>query len=205
MSRPDLSSVIASRVCHDLVSPIGAIVNGVDLIREIGGGDVADELTMISQSAERASSLLQFYRIAFGAVDPQAAAIARSTLSDMATRLIATQRVVLDWAGLDGTPLSRAEGRLLYQMLLCAKLIVGMRGVVQISMGDGQAIPIVVRVESGDGAPVNADLVKHYDLDHAADIPPRLIEFPLAAMSAQDLGLVLDVQTAGTQLTMTAH
>ena len=63
----DLTSILVSRICHDLVSPVGAIVNGVDLVREIGGGDIEAELAMISQSSNRASALLQFYRIAFGA------------------------------------------------------------------------------------------------------------------------------------------
>ena len=102
MTRPDLSATIASRICHDLVSPIGAIVNGVDLIREIGGSDVSDELAMISQSADRASSLLQFYRIAFGAAEAQATPIARSTLFDLANRLVSTPRVVLEWPDIDG-------------------------------------------------------------------------------------------------------
>lgn len=204
MTRPDLTASIASRICHDLVSPIGAIVNGVDLIREIGGGNVDDELGMISQSAERASGLLQFYRIAFGAADPDAAAIARTTLSDLADRLIATQRVILDWAHLDGPPLSRAEARLLYQMMLCAKLIVAMRGVVQISLAPSQTVPITIKIATGDGAQISADLVKNFHLADGADVPPRLIEFPLSVLSAKEIGLDLDVQTYGSELTMTA-
>ncbi|MEM7056910.1 MAG: histidine phosphotransferase family protein [Pseudomonadota bacterium] len=205
MTSVDLSATIASRICHDLVSPIGAIVNGVDLIREIGGGDVQDELGMISQSADRASSLLQFYRIAFGASDPEATAIARSTLYDMASRLITTPRVVVEWSDLDGPALTRSEARLLFQMLLCAKLAVAMRGVVLIETGTDQTAPITVTVETGEGAPINNDLTRHYDLALAAEVPARMVEFPLTALSAQEMGLTLDVQAEGPRLTMTVR
>lgn len=205
MTRPDLSATIASRICHDLVSPIGAIVNGVDLIREIGGNDVDAELGMISQSADRASSLLQYYRIAFGAADPQATAIARSTLFDLSSRLITTPRVVMEWPNVDGPAFSRAEAKLLFQMLLSAKLIVAMRGVVQIGSGRDQTGPLTVKVQTGEGAPINQELVQHYDLSQAATVPPRLVEFPLAGLSAQELGMRLDVHSDGPTLTMSVR
>lgn len=202
MTRPDLSATIASRICHDLVSPIGAIVNGVDLIREIGGGDVVDELGMISQSADRASSLLQFYRIAFGAADPDATPIARSTLFDLSGRLITTPRVVMEWPSVNGPAFSRAEAKLLFQMLLCAKMIVAMRGVVQVDSGSDQTGPLSVTIQTGEGAPINKELIEHFDLSRAQDVPARLVEFPLAGLSAQNLGMRLDVQANGAMLTL---
>lgn len=205
MTRPDLSATIASRICHDLVSPIGAIVNGVDLIREIGGADVSDELGMISQSADRASSLLQYYRIAFGAADPQATAIARSTLFDLSSRLIKTPRVMMEWPNMGGPEFSRAEAKLLFQMLLCAKMIVAMRGVIQINSGDAETCPLSVIIQTGEGAPINQDLTQHFDLSIAADVPARLVEFPLASLSAHDLGKRLDVEYQGSKLIMAIH
>lgn len=203
---PGISAIISSRICHDLVSPIGAIVNGVDLIREIGGGNVDDELGMISQSAERASSILQFYRVAFGAAEADAAAIARSTLHDQATRLIATQRIVLDWPGLQGAPLQRAEARLLYQMLLCAKSIVAMRGVIRVHLGVNETLPLTIRIDGSDGAPVNADLVRNFKVDPETEhVPPGLIEFPLAWQSARALGLDLRSEQQGGTLLLIAE
>ena len=200
-----LVAVISSRICHDLISPIGAIVNGVDLIREIGVGDVSDELGMISQSADRASSLLQFYRVAFGNADPEATPIARATLYDQANRLIATQRVVLDWPGLQGPAIGRAEARLLYQMLLCSKLIVAMRGVIQVSLGTDLTTPIEIELKGSDGGPMNSDLVRYFDSDPSEEIPPRLVEFPLARLSAKALGLDFLVQNRGTDLVLVAR
>ncbi|RUV56051.1 histidine phosphotransferase, partial [Mesorhizobium sp. M5C.F.Ca.IN.020.29.1.1] len=65
VSAPDLAALLCSRVCHDIISPVGAINNGLELLDE-GGAD-EDAMKLIRQSARNASARLQFARIAFGA------------------------------------------------------------------------------------------------------------------------------------------
>ena len=62
---PELAALLCSRVCHDIISPVGAINNGLELLDE-GGAD-ADAMNLIRVSARNASSRLQFARLAFGA------------------------------------------------------------------------------------------------------------------------------------------
>ncbi|TIX12021.1 MAG: histidine phosphotransferase [Mesorhizobium sp.] len=64
LSAPDLAALLCSRVCHDIISPVGAINNGLELLDE-GGAD-EDAMKLIRQSAKNASARLQFARIAFG-------------------------------------------------------------------------------------------------------------------------------------------
>src|ERR1700726_2917204 len=64
----DLAALLCSRVCHDLISPVGAIVNGLEVMDE----DKDEEtkvfaLDLIKKSANQASAKLQFCRLAFGA------------------------------------------------------------------------------------------------------------------------------------------
>src|SRR5204863_9584150 len=72
----DLAALLCSRVCHDLISPVGAVVNGIEVME-----DDADEQTktfaleLIRKSAATASARLQFCRIAFGAAGSAGAAI----------------------------------------------------------------------------------------------------------------------------------
>lgn len=64
----DLATLIGSRICHDLISPIGAIGNGVELLAMTGSaGDVSPELDLISQSVENANARIRYFRISFGA------------------------------------------------------------------------------------------------------------------------------------------
>jgi histidine phosphotransferase ChpT len=65
LAAPDLAALLCSRVCHDVISPVGAINNGLELIDE-GGAD-ADAMDLIRTSALNASVRLKFARLAFGA------------------------------------------------------------------------------------------------------------------------------------------
>ncbi|MEA3533747.1 histidine phosphotransferase ChpT [Rhizobium sp. CC-YZS058] len=65
LTGPDLAALLCSRVCHDIISPVGAINNGLELLDE-GGAD-ADAMDLIRTSALNASVRLKFARLAFGA------------------------------------------------------------------------------------------------------------------------------------------
>ena len=61
----DFSALVGSRICHDLISPIGAISNGVELLAMTDGASSA-EMSLISESVENANARIRFFRIAFG-------------------------------------------------------------------------------------------------------------------------------------------
>jgi histidine phosphotransferase ChpT len=65
-TRPDIAALIGSRICHDLISPIGAINNGLELL-EMAGSTKGPELGLISDSVNNASARIRFFRLAFGA------------------------------------------------------------------------------------------------------------------------------------------
>lgn len=66
--RTQLATLIGSRICHDLISPIGAIGNGVELLGLTGStDDNSPELDLISQSVENANAKIRYFRISFGA------------------------------------------------------------------------------------------------------------------------------------------
>lgn len=191
-SGADLSSTLTSRICHDLVSPIGAIVNGIDLVRELGGAGVDAELAMISQSSDRASALLKYYRVAFGAASDDSA-IARGTLRDQAVSFLGSGRIAVKWPGDDGPALSRPAARLLYLLLMCARGLAGMRGVLSVSLPPDVEMPMDVRVE-GEFSPDAPEMLAH--LSGSAGevaITPRLVEFALARIRATEVGATPDI------------
>lgn len=59
--------LLASRICHDLISPVGAVNNGVEFLEEMGADSLDESLELISYSAEQASAKLQAFRLAYGA------------------------------------------------------------------------------------------------------------------------------------------
>ena len=76
ISALDLAALLCSRVCHDLISPVGAIVNGIEVMEEDKGEETkAFALDLIKKSALQASAKLQFCRLAFGAAGSAGAQI----------------------------------------------------------------------------------------------------------------------------------
>lgn len=58
--------LLSSKLCHDLVSPVSAINNGVELIEDIGGSVVDEAMKLIGESAGHASRRLRLFRMAYG-------------------------------------------------------------------------------------------------------------------------------------------
>ena len=72
----DLAALLCSRVCHDLISPVGAIVNGLEVMEEDKDEETKTfALDLIKKSAITASAKLQFCRLAFGAAGSAGAQI----------------------------------------------------------------------------------------------------------------------------------
>jgi histidine phosphotransferase ChpT len=94
----DLAALLCSRVCHDVISPVGAINNGLELLDE--GGSDADALDLIRTSALNASVRLKLARLAFGASGSVGASIdtgeAEKALREYAT---AEKKTEINWSG----------------------------------------------------------------------------------------------------------
>lgn len=59
--------LLASRICHDLISPVGAVNNGVEFLQDADPADMKDGLDLIAYSAAQASAKLQAFRLCYGA------------------------------------------------------------------------------------------------------------------------------------------
>lgn len=61
------SELLVSKICHDLVSPIGAVNNGIEFMADMGGEGMEDGIGLIAHSARQASVKLQLFRMCYGA------------------------------------------------------------------------------------------------------------------------------------------
>lgn len=148
----ELASIVCARLCHDLGSPVGAIVNGVDLLREVGTEAGADEIGMLERSARRVMALLHFHRLAFGMVrDPQAT-LGRDELRARAEAVLDDARVTLDWSGAEGPPLPAAAARLGALMLLAGRGMLGMGGTLRVMLPADGGLPLAVMAEGARAA-----------------------------------------------------
>jgi len=59
--------LLASRICHDIISPVGAINNGIELMQELGPDGLEDGLELVGYSANQSAAKLSAFRLAYGA------------------------------------------------------------------------------------------------------------------------------------------
>ncbi len=98
MNDLDFAALLVSRVCHDLVSPVGAVVNGLEVLEDETDTVMrADALRLVAASAEQAAARLQFARIAFGAAGSAGAELDLAEVGRIMIGLLKGGKVELDW------------------------------------------------------------------------------------------------------------
>ena len=96
----DLAALLCSRVCHDVISPVGAIVNGLEVLEDESDASMRDfALDLIQKSARQASARLQFARLAFGAAGSAGASIDLGDAEQVAKGMFTDDKVTLAWQG----------------------------------------------------------------------------------------------------------
>jgi len=142
----DLAALVCSRVCHDVISPVGAIVNGLEVL-----ADEKDEkmrevaLDLIRKSAVQASARLQFARIAFGAAGSAGAQIDLGDAADVAKNCLEDERLKLSW-NLPRLLLPKNRVKLLLNLLMIAVAAIPRGGTLTVSaVGEGESMGFELR------------------------------------------------------------
>ncbi|WP_431299017.1 histidine phosphotransferase family protein [Tabrizicola sp. BL-A-41-H6] len=130
--KPDFAAMIGSRICHDLISPIGAIGNGVELMQMDNEGS-SPELALIAESVANANARIRFFRVAYGVASSDQR-IAKTEVISILTDITRGTRLIYAW----NTPadLSRREVRLAFLMLQCLETAMAYGGRVQVDRDD---------------------------------------------------------------------
>ena len=128
----DLAALLCSRVCHDLISPTGAIVNGIEVLEEDSDAETKTfALDLIKKSARTASARLQFCRIAFGAAGSAGAQIDLGDAENMARGFIEDDKFKIA-RNLPRALLPKNRAKLLLNMLIVAIQTIPRGGVLTV-------------------------------------------------------------------------
>ena len=149
MNAIDLASLLCSRLCHDLLSPVGALNNGLELMADEQDPEMRERcLELLNESARASANKLKFFRLAFGAAggfgDQIDTREARAALDGL---FGADKRVELGWI-VEDDELSKGAVKLLLNLALIAgdALVRGGRLDIGAERANG-ALEIVIRAE----------------------------------------------------------
>ena len=184
-----LSALIASRICHDLISPIGAVNNGLELLAMTSSAG-GDEIGLIRTSAASASDSLRFMRIAFGAAS-KTEMMGAKEVGSIASAHIQTQRLTVEWRA-DQHDLSRATAKLVLLMALTTASAAPLGGVLSIQSADQGGFPYETAVT---GQKIAFSQQAAQALKGVADLTqlePRYAAFALLAVLARTEGYAVD-------------
>ena len=131
--KPDLLALLGSRICHDLISPIGAISNGVELLM-MDGAAMGPEIALISESVANANARIRFFRVAFGASGTDQR-IGRPEVMSILSDLTRGGRLTIDWRGPADLP--RCEVKLAFLLIQCLESALAFGGRITVDRVEG--------------------------------------------------------------------
>jgi len=201
----DLAALLCSRVCHDLISPVGAIVNGLEVLEEEKDEETKTfALDLIKRSAGTASAKLQFCRIAFGAAGSAGAQIDSGDAEKVARGFLEDEKTKLDWH-LPRLLLPKNRVKLLLNMLLIAAQGIPRGGRLAIDpVGEGEAMGFKVSATGTNAkVPPNAALISGEPVEEALDAH-RIQPF-YAGLLAKACGLTASAAMEGEAAVITAR
>ena len=197
----DLAALLCSRVCHDLISPIGAIVNGLEVLDE--GKDEETKtfaMDLIKKSSRVASAKLQFCRLAFGAAGSAGAQIDLGDAEKVARGLIEDGKTTIVW-NLPRELVGKNRAKLLLNMLLVAMGAIPRGGTLTVEAA-GSGFRIAASGLNARVPPAAAELLGG---SPAHTVDAHAIQPLYTGILARDCGLNVSAAVEGEAVVLTAH
>jgi len=196
----DLAALLCSRLCHDLISPVGAIINGLEVMEEDKDEETKTfALDLIKKSATQASAKLQFCRLAFGAAGSAGAQIELGDAEKAARGLLEDGKTTLVW-NLPRALVGKNRAKLLLNMLLVAGATIPRGGTLTAEpMSEGYQVS--ARGLNARLGPATADLLAG---SPAEPVNAHAIQPVYTGILARDCGLAITAKIQADMVVVTA-
>ena len=198
----ELAALLCSKVCHDLVSPVGAMSMSLEMLDEPGAAD--DALELVRKSAVSAAARLQFCRLAFGASGSAGASIDTGDAHKVAVEYMAEERADLDWK-VERMILPKNQVKLLLNLLLVANAAIPRGGMVTITAEGGQDAPRFKLHAEGKRVRVPVAFDEMVDGDLPSEgVDAQNVQAYYTMLLANEAGMPVAVDLGDTSVTITA-
>lgn len=158
------SEILISKICHDLVSPVGAVNNGIEFLSEMGAEGLQDGLGLIQHSARQSSVRLQLFRMCYGAGGSDAK-VTGKTIYETFMHYVEGTKCAMEWDLMNAMPdhdLQAGYLKTLLNLMVFAQESMPKGGVVTVTM-DGETMVVtgkgeVIKPKDGSIEAFNNDL-----------------------------------------------
>ena len=191
-----LAALIGSRICHDLINPIGAISNGLELVAMAAPDPNGPEMSLIQQSCDNATARIRFFRIAFGSAGDQRPVPGSEARTTLLQHYLGT-RISPEWAVDQDLP--RNNVQLVYLSILCAETALTQGGSTVVA-GDNHTITITANGPSIVMHDRLWNCLNAHAKDDDFEMKPAQVQFGLLAALTHDAGLPLQIESDSTTL-----
>lgn len=176
----DLNALLGSRICHDVISPLSAIGNGVELLTMSGMAN-SPELQLIAESVQHASARVRFMRVAFGAATSDQH-LSHGEIIDILRAIGRPRRIDIDWTPKDD--LRRTEVKLTFLLLQCFETAMPRGGTIAVRR-EGPAWRLDASASRTRNDPQYWDLLQDPEAD--AEVNSSMVHFAIAQEVARAL------------------
>ena len=202
----DLAALLCSRVCHDLISPTGAIVNGLEVLEEKDSDEETKTfaLDLIKKSARTASARLQFCRLAFGAAGSAGAQIDLGDGETMGRAFMEDDKTKLAW-NLPRAFLPKNKVKLLLNLLIIAGQTIPRGGTLTIDpIGEGESMGFRI-TSSGLNARIPQAVPALLEgSSESGSVDAHAIQPFYAGLLARACGLKVEIKPDGDRIVVAA-
>ncbi|PCJ98607.1 MAG: hypothetical protein COA45_07770 [Zetaproteobacteria bacterium] len=197
MNNIKILELLASKICHDLISPVGAISNGIEILEELGP-DAGDEVTsLIASSTIQANAKLKTLRMAYGlgGADQN---ITTVDIHALFGEFIASEkRLSQDWNPHEYFGIEPRSG--LAKILLCALILISETlpkgGIISVKAGEDNTILVT---GNGENARFQEEALRALERKtNAEDLPPRYVHTYITGLFSQHYGFEITPENTG--------
>lgn len=203
MMQTQLLELLSSRICHDLISPVGAIHNGIEFLEDMGPDALEDALSLMKHSTKQATVKLQTYRMAYGAGGRDSAVTFKDVCTALQSYFGLESKVALAWA--DGQANTDEQPAGLCKLAAGALLLLGetlpKKGLI---MGESKGEGILEFTAQGESCKFRDHTVEALNGEaDISDLDPRLIHPFVLGLSARALGFEIEAEDNDGTVTLT--
>jgi len=201
-----LSALLCARICHDLISPVGALGTAIEILDDPSNSDMHDDaLALVRTSSRQASAKLKFLRLALGAAGSAPGVVPTAEIMKLANDMFADSKPDLVWK-IDSDGIDKDRARILLNLIMLAIQAAPRGGTVTVKRaGAGEGADFLL-VSEGPKARLDAAVAKAI----AGKAPEegfdgRSIQPLYANLLARDIGGTISASAEETTITFTAH